>query len=135
MSSQAIAERFVVRAEQAPISLPVRNLLLTFALTIFALAGAGLLWRSMGHPILIVAMGWPHIIPGFLFILAKSFAGRRGRPSCDTQLCAGTEATNSGARPTEVSDLSLQSPIVQRRFLQNDFIGWLLVGRVTACGA
>ena len=75
MSSQAIAERFVVRAEQAPISLPVRNLLLTFALTIFALAGAGLLWKSMGHPILIVAMGWPHIIPGFLFYFGQVLRG------------------------------------------------------------
>src|SRR5437870_8379797 len=92
MSSQAIAEQFVVRAEQAPISLPLRNLLLTFALTIVALTGAGLLWGSMGHQILIVAMGWPHIILGFLFYFGRVLRGEARARSIFALLAVCTAA-------------------------------------------
>jgi hypothetical protein len=75
MSSQTIAEQFVIATPQAPMRLPLRNLILTFVLAIVALAGAGALWGSLGHQMLIVTMGWPHIILGFLFYFGKVLRG------------------------------------------------------------
>ena len=42
-------------------SLAVRNLCLTLALTISTLALAGYVWKQTGYEMLIVAMGWPHM--------------------------------------------------------------------------
>lgn len=74
MSSQAIADSCVPGTKQS-VRLPARNLLLTFALTILALAGSGVLWGSLGYQILIVAMGWPHIILGFMFYFGRVLRG------------------------------------------------------------
>jgi hypothetical protein len=75
MSSQTFPEYSVREAPQAPISLPLRNLMLTFVLAVGTLAGAGALGGSLGHQMLIVTMGWPHIILGFLFYLGKVLRG------------------------------------------------------------
>jgi hypothetical protein len=75
MSAETVAKDFLVPTAQAPISLPLRNLGLTFALTALSLALAGALWGSSGYEMLIVAMGWPHIILGFLFYFGKVIKG------------------------------------------------------------
>jgi len=56
-------------------SAALRNLLLTFALAVASLALAGLLGRTSGYEMLIVAMGWPHIILGFIFYFGKVLRG------------------------------------------------------------
>ena len=53
----------------------VRNLLLTFALAVASLALAGALSGAQGYEMLIVAMGWPHIVLGFLFYFGKVLRG------------------------------------------------------------
>jgi hypothetical protein len=53
----------------------VRNLLLTFALAVASLALAGALAGAQGYEMLIVSMGWPHIILGFLFYFGKVLRG------------------------------------------------------------
>jgi hypothetical protein len=55
-----------------------RNLALTFALTLLALWAVGA-WRgAMGYEMLIVAMGWPHVLLGFVFFLGKVLRGEAG---------------------------------------------------------
>lgn len=61
-----------------PLTAPLGNLGLTLALTIAALAAVGALWGVSGYEILIVAMGWPHVILGFLFNFGKVLRGERG---------------------------------------------------------
>ncbi|MDT5062687.1 MAG: hypothetical protein QOH63_3146 [Acidobacteriota bacterium] len=77
MSSAAIADRSLTLKQetQAPMSVAVRNLLLTFALAVASLALAGALAGAQGYEMLIVAMGWPHIILGFLFYFGKVLRG------------------------------------------------------------
>src|SRR4051812_15836902 len=82
MSSLATAESLTIEATPARTSLALRNLVLTFTLAVVSLAIAGLLRRSMGYEMLIVAMGWPHIILGFLFYFGKVLRGEwHARPS------------------------------------------------------
>jgi len=50
---------------------PLKNVALTLTLTIASLALTGFLWREQGYEMLIVAMGWPHVILGFLFFFGK----------------------------------------------------------------
>jgi hypothetical protein len=50
---------------------PLRHLALTLVLTIVTLAAAGAAGQSAGYEMLIVAMGWPHVILGFYFLLRK----------------------------------------------------------------
>src|SRR3712207_4235799 len=78
MSSAAIADRnLTFERVKAPIRLPLRNLLLTFALTVSSLALAGSLRGKAGYEMLIVMMGWPHVILGFLFYFGKVLRGER----------------------------------------------------------
>lgn len=56
-------------------SLALRNLSLTLALTLGALALVGYVWKQTGYEMLIVAMGWPHVILGFLFFFGKVLRG------------------------------------------------------------
>lgn len=82
MSSLATAERLTIAETPARTSLALRNLGLTFTLALLALAIAGLLWGTRGYEMLIVAMGWPHIILGFLFYFGKVLRGEwHARPS------------------------------------------------------
>jgi len=60
----------------------LRNLGLTFGLTITTLAIFGLAWGTTGYEMLIVSMGWPHIILGFLFYFGRVLRGEwHARPS------------------------------------------------------
>lgn len=57
---------------------PVRNLYLTFALTLSALAMVGF-WRgASGYEILIVTMGWAHVLLGFVFFFGRVLRGQEG---------------------------------------------------------
>src|SRR6266704_6936121 len=82
MSSPAIAEKLVVPSAQTSMSLPVRNLCLTFLLTLIVIAIVGSVWGTTGYEMLIVSMGWPHVILGFLFYFGKVLRGEwRARSS------------------------------------------------------
>src|SRR5882762_1445234 len=76
MSSHAIADRgLTLNTAQAPLSIALRNLILTFALALTSLALAGFYAGSNGYEMLIVTMGWPHIILGFLSNFGKVIRG------------------------------------------------------------
>lgn len=64
-----------VQTSQAPLSVALRSILVTVGLTILSLAIAGLIWREQGYEMLIVTMGWPHVILGFLFYFGKVMRG------------------------------------------------------------
>ena len=82
MSSQAVAEKLVVPSAQTSMSLPLRNLCLTFLLTLIVIAIIGSVWGTAGYEMLIVSMGWPHVILGFLFYFGKVLRGEwRARSS------------------------------------------------------
>lgn len=59
----------------APLSVPLRNLSVTLALTVTTLAIAGFLAREQGYEMAIVTMGWPHVILGFVFFFGKVLRG------------------------------------------------------------
>ena len=75
MSSASLAEKFVAPSTAAPLSVPLRNLLLTLALTVATLAVVGFLAREQGYEMVIVTMGWPHVILGFVFYLGRVIRG------------------------------------------------------------
>jgi hypothetical protein len=75
MSSSSVAEKLVVPPIQAPLSVPLRNLSLTFAVTVTTLAVSGFLAREQGYEMVIVTMGWPHVILGFVFFFGKVLRG------------------------------------------------------------
>ncbi len=82
MSSLASAERLTIEQAPARTSIALRNLGLTFALTVMALAIFGLAWGTTGYEMLIVSMGWPHIILGFIFYFGRVMRGEwHARPS------------------------------------------------------
>lgn len=54
---------------------PLRNIAITLSLTLVTLATAGYLWNEVGYEMLIVAMGWPHVILGFAFYLGRVLRG------------------------------------------------------------
>lgn len=78
MSASAVVESSRLVPAQAPMSLALRNFSLTLALTLIALALVGYVWKQTGYEMLIVAMGWPHVILGFLFFFGKVWRGERG---------------------------------------------------------
>ena len=59
----------------AHLSVPLRNLSVTLALTVTTLAIAGFLAREQGYEMTIVTMGWPHVILGFIFFFGKALRG------------------------------------------------------------
>ncbi len=66
----------------SPISMPLRNIFLTLMLTISTLAVAGYFWREQGYEMLIVTMGWPHVILGFVFYFGRVMRGEaKARPA------------------------------------------------------
>jgi hypothetical protein len=75
MSALSSADQMTFEPVKAQTSLALRNLGLTLMLALSCLAVAGLLWGTTGYQILIVAMGWPHIILGFLFYFGKVLRG------------------------------------------------------------
>jgi len=78
MSTASIAAQPGTPSDVTSLSIPLRNLLITLALTIGTLALAGYLWRDQGYEILIVTMGWPHVLLGFVFYFGRV---RRGEAS------------------------------------------------------
>lgn len=64
--------------KETSLGVPLRNLLLTLALAVSSLAIVGALWGETGYEMLIVAMGWPHVILGFLFYFGKVLRGEQG---------------------------------------------------------
>lgn len=82
MSANTIAADPISRPAFAPLSIALRNLALTFALAVISLVIAGAVWGATGYEMLIVTMGWPHIILGFLFYFGKVLRGEwRARSS------------------------------------------------------
>jgi hypothetical protein len=67
----------VVRAPQAPLSVPLRNIFLSLALSVISLALVGYFRREQGYEMLIVAMGWPHVLLGFSFFFGRVLRGER----------------------------------------------------------
>ena len=57
------------------LSAPLRNIFLTLSLTIGTLALVGFVWREQGYEMLIVTMGWPHVILGFAFYFGRVMRG------------------------------------------------------------
>lgn len=62
----------------APLSVALRNILLSLALSVVSLAVVGYFWREQGYEMLIVAMGWPHVLLGFSFFLGRVLRGEAG---------------------------------------------------------
>jgi hypothetical protein len=78
--SLSVAEKLAVpgvQAPQAPLGVALRNILASLALTIFTLAITGSIWREQGYEMLIVAMGWPHVLLGFSFFFGRVLRGER----------------------------------------------------------
>ena len=75
MSSATLAENFSAPLTQAPLSVALRNIFITLTLTVASLALTGFVWREQGYEMLIVAMGWPHVILGFIFYFGKVMRG------------------------------------------------------------
>src|SRR6267142_221731 len=66
-----------VQAPQAPLSVALRNIFASFGLTILTLALTGAIWREQGYEMLIVAMGWPHVLLGFAFFFGRVLRGEK----------------------------------------------------------
>ena len=63
------------QARQASLGVALRNILTSLALTVLTLALTGSIWREQGYEMLIVAMGWPHVLLGFSFFLGRALRG------------------------------------------------------------
>lgn len=63
------------QAPQASLGVALRNIFASLALTILTLALTGSIWREQGYEMLIVAMGWPHVLLGFSFFLGRALRG------------------------------------------------------------
>jgi hypothetical protein len=63
------------QAPQASLGIALRNIIGSLALTILTLALTGSLWREQGYEMLIVAMGWPHVLLGFSFFFGRVLRG------------------------------------------------------------
>jgi hypothetical protein len=78
--SVSVAEKLTipnVQAPQAPLSVALRNIFTSLALTILTLALAGSIWGEQGYEMLIVAMGWPHVLLGFSFFFGRVLRGEK----------------------------------------------------------
>jgi hypothetical protein len=66
-----------VHVKQAPLSVALRNVFVSLALSVLTLALVGSLWREQGYEMLIVAMGWPHVLFGFAFFFGRVLRGEQ----------------------------------------------------------
>ena len=81
MSATPITEQTNL-ANVAPLSVPLRNTFLTLLLTVGTLALSGFIWREQGYEMLIVTMGWPHVMLGFVFYFGRVMRGEQAaRPA------------------------------------------------------
>jgi hypothetical protein len=82
MSAENLAEPLIAPPRPAHLSVPLRNIFLTLMLTISTLAVAGYFGREQGYEMLIVTMGWPHVILGFVFYFGRVMRGEaKARPA------------------------------------------------------
>ncbi|MEK6281828.1 MAG: hypothetical protein AABN95_15855 [Acidobacteriota bacterium] len=82
MVSERIEERLITSSASAAPWRPLRNLFITLSLTVASLTLAGYFWKQTGYEMLIVAMGWPHVILGFVFYFGRVIRGEaEARPS------------------------------------------------------
>src|SRR6185295_15708459 len=79
--SLSVAEKLAVptvqAGPQASLGIALRNIIASLALSIVTLALTGWLWREQGYEMLIVAMGWPHVLLGFSFFFGRVLRGER----------------------------------------------------------
>src|SRR5258706_1779200 len=78
--SVSVAENLAVpevQAPQASLGIALRNIVASLALSILTLALTGWIWREQGYEMLIVAMGWPHVLLGFSFFFGRVLRGER----------------------------------------------------------
>jgi hypothetical protein len=66
---------------------PVRNLLLTVTLTAVAFSISGFLWKETGYEMLVIGMGWAHVILGFLFFFGRVWRKESGSRELFIFLC------------------------------------------------
>ncbi len=71
MSAENLAQPLIAPPRPAHLSVPLRNIFFTLMLTISTLAVAGYFWREQGYEMLIVTMGWPHVVLGFVFYFGR----------------------------------------------------------------
>ena len=57
---------------------PVRNLAITIALTALAFVASGYAYQTRGFEMLIVGMGWAHVVLGFIFFFGRVVKGQAG---------------------------------------------------------
>ena len=67
--------------------IPVRNLLLTVTLTAVAFSISGFLWKETGYEMLVIGMGWAHVILGFLFFFGRVWRKESGSRELFIFLC------------------------------------------------
>ncbi|MGH9874206.1 MAG: hypothetical protein ACRD9S_17280 [Pyrinomonadaceae bacterium] len=81
--SLSVAEKITIAAAQATpapqasLAVALRNIVASLALSILTLALTGWIWREQGYEMLIVAMGWPHVLLGFSFFFGKVLRNER----------------------------------------------------------
>src|SRR6476660_6211311 len=78
--SLSVAEKLTatsIDAPQASLGVALRNIVASLALSILTLALTGWIWREQGYEMLIVAMGWPHVLLGFSFFFGRVLRGER----------------------------------------------------------
>ena len=93
--SLSVAEKLTaptVQAPQASLGVAVRNILASLALTLITLTLTGSIWREQGYEMLIVAMGWPHVLLGFSFFFGRVLRAERDSRPTFLLLALGTLA-------------------------------------------
>jgi|SRR6185437_1677345 len=78
--SFSVAETLTTTSTEAPqasLSVALRNIVASLALSILTLALTGWIWREQGYEMLIVAMGWPHVLLGVSFFVGRVLRGER----------------------------------------------------------
>ncbi len=80
--SLSVAENLAVPAcasrRKRRLGIALRNMFVSLALTVLTLALTGSIWREQGYEMLIVAMGWPHVLLGFSFFFGRVLRGETG---------------------------------------------------------
>ena len=75
MSSAAFGIKPPLDVLRGPVGIGLRNILITLMLTVATMATVGYVWKEAGYEMLIVTMGWPHVLLGFLFYFGRVLRG------------------------------------------------------------
>jgi hypothetical protein len=84
------AQPALVVSSVKPFWLPLRNLIITVALTLLSFAVSGFIWSEKGFEMLIVGMGWAHILLGFGFMFGRVLRDEPNARSSFAVLSAAT---------------------------------------------